>query len=109
MQYVDSVQLETEIRDALRIVMDPELGINLVDLGMIYRIDVDTNGDVSVQMTTTTRGCPAAGFLTQAVQACIEDVSGVRTVKVELTYEPAWSPEMAIAEAQARFAVPAFR
>ncbi|MGU3400667.1 metal-sulfur cluster assembly factor [Brucellaceae bacterium D45D] len=109
MQYVDSVRLETEIRDALRIVMDPELGISLVDLGMIYRIDVDAQGDVFVQMTTTTRGCPAAGFLTQAVEACVEQLPGIRTVKVELTYEPAWLPEMAIAEAQARFAVPDFR
>lgn len=101
-------RLEDDVRNALRIVMDPELGINLVDLGMIYMITAHANGDVSVKMTTTTRGCPAAGFLTRAVQACVEDVAGVSHADVELTYEPEWSPDMAIPEARARFAVSDF-
>lgn len=100
--------LEDEVRDALRMVMDPELGINLVDLGMIYMIVAHSNGDVSVKMTTTTPGCPAAGFLTIAVQSCVENVVGVSHADVELTYEPAWTPDMAIPEARARFAVPDF-
>lgn len=108
MQSEDLDRLEDEVRDALRIVMDPELGINLVDLGMIYMIVAHDNGDVSIKMTTTTRGCPAAGFLTQAVQFCVEDIPGVRKADVELTYEPAWSPDMAIPEARTRFSVPDF-
>ncbi|WP_273729133.1 metal-sulfur cluster assembly factor, partial [Brucella gallinifaecis] len=76
MQSEERERLEDEVRNALRIVMDPELGINLVDLGMIYMITAHANGDVSVKMTTTTRGCPAAGFLTQAVQGrcCTEPI-----------------------------------
>lgn len=108
MQSEELARLEDDVRNALRIVMDPELGINLVDLGMIYMITAHANREVSVKMTTTTRGCPAAGFLTQAVQTCVEQVSGVVQADVELTYEPPWSPDMAIPEARARFAVPDF-
>lgn len=108
MQQEELKRLEDAIREALRIVMDPELGINLVDLGMIYEISVGDNGDVAIKMTTTTRGCPAASFLTQAAQTCIEAVPGVGQVSVELTYEPEWTPDMAIPEARARFAVPDF-
>jgi len=54
-------------------------------------------------MTTTTPGCPAAGFLTDAVRASVESVEGIRAVNVELTYEPEWMPEMAAPEVQARF------
>ncbi|MBV2143665.1 metal-sulfur cluster assembly factor [Falsochrobactrum sp. TDYN1] len=93
------------IRKALRIVLDPELGVNLVDLGMIYTVAVRENGAADIKMTTTTRGCPAAGFLTQAVRACAESVAGVRQANVELTYEPEWKPEMATVEVQALFAI----
>jgi len=103
MQSVNDAQLEYAILDALRLILDPELGVNLVDLGMIYHIEVAGDGTVNVQMTTTTPGCPAAGFLTQAVQTCVEAVDGVSRANVELTYEPAWMPEMALPEVQSRF------
>ncbi len=108
MQTEEYDRRENNIRDALRIVVDPELGINLVDLGMIYLIVAHSNGDVSVKMTTTTPGCPAAGFLTMAVKSCVENVTGVKQADVELTYEPVWTPEMAIPEVRAKFAVSDF-
>ncbi|MFQ0813113.1 hypothetical protein AVM02_15625 [Brucella anthropi] len=105
MQQAAQTHLEKQIIDSLRLVLDPELGFNLVDLGMIYSIDVADDGSVKIDMTTTTRGCPAAGFLTDAVRASVETVEGVRAVEVELTYEPEWIPEMALPDVQARFAL----
>lgn len=104
MQHAAQAYLEKQIIESLRLVLDPELGFNLIDLGMIYSIDVRNDGLVQIDMTTTTRGCPAAGFLTEAVRASVESVEGVREVNVELTYEPEWIPEMALPEVQARFA-----
>ncbi len=105
MQHETHAHMEKQIIEGLRLVLDPELGFNLVDLGMIYSIDIQDGGLVQIDMTTTTPGCPAAGFLTDAVRASAESVEGVRTVNVELTYEPEWIPEMAMPEVQARFAL----
>ncbi|EXL03331.1 metal-sulfur cluster assembly factor [Brucella anthropi] len=103
MQHTVHDQLERQIIEHLRLVLDPELGFNLVDLGMIYSIDIGDGGTVDISMTTTTPGCPAAGYLTDAVRASAESVEGVHAVNVELTYEPEWIPEMAMPEVQARF------
>jgi len=103
MQSEKDGQLEYAILDALRLILDPELGVNLVDLGMIYHIEIVAGETVNVQMTTTTPGCPAAGFLIEAVQTCVEAVEGVSRANIELTYEPAWMPEMALPAVQARF------
>lgn len=108
MENEQTSRIEAAIREALRAILDPELSVNVVDLGMIYAVEVSEDGYVHIEMTTTVRGCPAAGFLTQAVQACVESVPGVSHAVVNLTYEPAWKPEMAIPEAQARFAAPDF-
>ncbi|TCQ78607.1 metal-sulfur cluster biosynthetic enzyme [Ochrobactrum sp. BH3] len=103
MQSENDGQLEYAILDALRLILDPELGVNLVDLGMIYHIEIVGSRTVNVQMTTTTPGCPAAGFLIEAVQTCVEAVDGVSRANIELTYEPPWMPEMALPEVQSRF------
>lgn len=103
MQHETHARMETQIIENLRLVLDPELGFNLVDLGMIYSIDIREGGKVDISMTTTTPGCPAAGYLTDAVRASAESVEGVHAVNVELTYEPEWIPEMAMPEVQARF------
>jgi len=78
-------ELEGRIRDALRVVIDPELGHNIVDLGFIYGIAV-TNGDAWIVMTATTRGCPAAGFLREGAANAAMQVSGVRSVDVTMTF-----------------------
>jgi metal-sulfur cluster biosynthetic enzyme len=74
-------------------VIDPELGENVVDLGLIYAIEVE-DGVAKVEMTTTTRGCPATAFLKEAVQAAAWSVAGIHSAEVKLTYEPRWSPAM---------------
>lgn len=83
------------ILDALRDIEDPEIGTNIVDLGLIYDVTIREDRAVGVKMTTTTRFCPASAFLADAVKACIEALEGVSQATVELVYEPAWSPEMA--------------
>lgn len=82
-----------EIREALKAVIDPELGQNVVDLGLIYQIEVIDDCVVRISMTTTTRGCPATGFLKQAVEDVAWAVPGVEFVDVGLTYDPPWSPD----------------
>jgi metal-sulfur cluster biosynthetic enzyme len=80
------------VREALRTVVDPELGFNIVDLGLVYTIDVN-GGDVLVEMTLTSPGCPSAGQLVGQADAAIRDLDGVAKVSVELVWEPYWSPE----------------
>jgi len=82
------------IKDALRMIIDPELGRNIVDLGLIYDVSVDDGGIAHVTMTTTTRGCPASEYLMEAVRNCVWYVPGVEYAEVRLTYEPAWTPAM---------------
>jgi metal-sulfur cluster biosynthetic enzyme len=87
------------LEQALRLVIDPELGENVVDLGLIYSIAVE-NGVAQVEMTTTTRGCPAAAFLKEAVQSAAWAVPGIHHADVKMTYEPQWSPSMMSEAAQ---------
>jgi metal-sulfur cluster biosynthetic enzyme len=90
--------LVDRIKDALRTVIDPELGHNVVDLGLIYDVVADDRGAARVTMTTTTRGCPATRYLQDGVRESASDVPGVASLDVVLTYQPAWSPSMMSAE-----------
>jgi metal-sulfur cluster biosynthetic enzyme len=96
-----SAQLIARIRDALRNVIDPELGYNVVDLGFIYDIAVEEGGVVRITMTTTTPGCPATGYLKEGVANSAWSVPDVEFVDVQLTYEPVWKPDMMTAQARA--------
>jgi metal-sulfur cluster biosynthetic enzyme len=81
-----------EIIEALRFVLDPELGISIVDLGLIY--DVETkDGDVTVTMTLTSPACPAGPFIRERVRDVIFELPGVETVSVELVWFPPWDPQ----------------
>ncbi|UCD23621.1 MAG: metal-sulfur cluster assembly factor [Gemmatimonadota bacterium] len=80
------------VREALRTVVDPELGLNIVDLGLVYTIDVN-GGDVLVEMTLTSPGCPAGGQIMGQADAAVRDLEGVDKVSVELVWEPYWTPE----------------
>ncbi|MDA9431929.1 metal-sulfur cluster assembly factor [Bradyrhizobium sp. CCBAU 51627] len=86
-------QLVEDIRGALRVVIDPELGKNIVDLGFVYDIAV-ADGAVRITMTATTPGCPATSFLKEGVQAAALIVPGVASVDVAMTFEPAWTPDL---------------
>ncbi|GGD37698.1 metal-sulfur cluster assembly factor [Aureimonas glaciei] len=99
----DAKDLAARIEDRLRSVIDPELGENVVDLGLIYAIAVAPGGAVRVTMTTTMNGCPATEFLRDGVEACVLAVEGVTSVIVDLVYDPPWTPDMMVAETAARF------
>ncbi|AOF92463.1 MAG: metal-sulfur cluster assembly factor [Shinella sp.] len=90
----EKARLADDIRDALRMIIDPEIGRNIVDLGLIYAVDVEDGGIARVTMTTTTRGCPAGDYLKEAVGNCVWYVPGVEYAEVHMTYEPPWTPEM---------------
>jgi metal-sulfur cluster biosynthetic enzyme len=91
------------IRDALRQVIDPELGYNIVDLGLVYDVALGEDGGVHIAMTTTTPGCPATNYLKQGAGEAASTVPGVEFVDVNLTYEPRWDPEMMSLEAKMHF------
>ncbi|EJL53691.1 putative metal-sulfur cluster biosynthetic enzyme [Rhizobium sp. CF122] len=83
------------VLDALREIEDPEVATSIVDLGLIYDISISEDGFVIVEMTTTTRFCPASGFLTEAVKIRLEALEQVSKAQVRLVYDPPWSPDMA--------------
>ncbi|WP_054950208.1 metal-sulfur cluster assembly factor [Numidum massiliense] len=90
-QKKDDIKEEVEAR--LYEVDDPELGINIVDLGLVYGIDVSDEGKVTVTMTLTAMGCPLAGMINQMVEAAVSDVEGVKEVEVNIVWNPPWTKE----------------
>jgi len=81
------------IRKALRQVKDPELNLNIIDIGLVYDIDINDTGDVHVKMTLTSPGCPAGAEIMGDVKETVADLEGVNSVDVELVWEPYWTPE----------------
>lgn len=81
------------IRKAIRAVKDPELNLNIIDIGLVYDVEVDEAGDVHVEMTLTSPGCPSGAEIIEDVRRVVGDVEGVRSVEVELVWEPYWTPE----------------
>lgn len=84
----------------LKTVYDPEIPVNIYDLGLIYKIDVKDDGDVDMDMTLTAPNCPAADFIMEDVRQKIESIEGTKTVVVNLVFEPEWNKEMMSDEAK---------
>ena len=82
-----------EVRTALKDVYDPEIPVNVVDLGLIYNIEVDDEDRVHVEMTLTAAGCSMGSFIAQQAEWAINEVEGVKDVEVNITFEPPWSPD----------------
>ncbi len=85
---------EDDVLKALSEVYDPEIPINIVDLGLIYKVAINDNNDVNVDMTFTTRGCPMHMYIREQAKARIEKMEGIGKVEVNLVWEPKWTPEM---------------
>ena len=81
------------VREALRDVYDPEIPVNVVDLGLIYGVTVDDNNHVHVDMTLTAAGCGMGPFIAQQAEWAIADIDGVKDVDVEISFEPPWTPD----------------
>ncbi|WP_210367803.1 metal-sulfur cluster assembly factor [Bacillus sp. REN3] len=82
-----------KIKENLKTVYDPELNINVVDLGLIYDIDILEPGAARILMTLTTPGCPLHDSILSGIKYCVEGMEEFSAVDVQLTWEPAWSPE----------------
>jgi metal-sulfur cluster biosynthetic enzyme len=89
-----------DLKTALKNVLDPELGVNIVDLGLIYKIE-EKAGNVLVLMTLTTPGCPMSPVFEAMIREELQKVKGVKAVRVELTFDPPWNPDMMAAETRA--------
>ena len=95
--------LSDDIRDALQEVYDPEIPVNIVDLGLVYDIEVDEEtGSAHIEMTLTSMGCPIADSIKRNVSVAASGVEGVEDVSVELVWEPPWSPEEATESGKAK-------
>ncbi len=89
-----------ELITALKTVYDPEIPVDIYELGLIYKVDVADNKDVTVDMTLTAPGCPVAGEMPEMVRTALETVPGIGEVKVNMTFEPPWTPDRMSEEAK---------
>ncbi|GBF11173.1 metal-sulfur cluster assembly factor [Tepidibacillus sp. HK-1] len=89
-----------QVRDVLQAVYDPELGLNIIELGLVYDIQVSSKNDVYIVMTLTTPGCPLHGSITAGAESAIRSIEGVNNVDVNLVWQPAWSPDKMTDEAK---------
>ncbi len=96
----NKLAIEERIVEMLKTVYDPEIPVNIYDLGLIYKIDVKDDGDVDMDMTLTAPNCPAADFIMEDVRQKIESIEGTKTVVVNLVFEPEWNKEMMSDEAK---------
>ena len=92
--------MEEEIIKALRTVYDPEIPVNVYDLGLIYHIDVDECNNVSIDMTFTAPTCPVADFIIEDVRQKVEGIEAVKSAQINLVFEPEWTKEMMSEEAK---------
>jgi metal-sulfur cluster biosynthetic enzyme len=90
---LDADRLRAECLEALKVVRDPEIPVNVVDLGLVYRLDVDADGSVDVDMTLTSMGCPVQDMIQADVELACMKVEGVRKVTVEFVWSPPWSTD----------------
>lgn len=87
---MSEAKLEAKVIEALRTCYDPEIPVNIYDLGLIYGVDVQPGGRIHVRMTLTAPNCPVAGTLPKDVEAKVKNIPGVNDVNIELVWEPAW-------------------
>ena len=96
----DKTKLEERIVDVLKTVYDPEIPVNIYDLGLIYKIDVANDGNVDIDMTFTAPSCPAADFILEDVRQKVYSLDGVKSSNVNLVFEPVWDQSMMTEEAR---------
>ena len=95
-----SKKLESKIIEAIKKVYDPEIPVNIYELGLIYKIDIQEDGNVEITMTLTSPFCPVAGSMPKEVAARASEVDGVKKANVELVFEPPWNMDLMSEEAK---------
>ena len=96
----EKTKIEGRIVDVLKTVYDPEIPVNIYDLGLIYRVEVNDEGIVDIDMTFTAPSCPAADFILEDVRQKIDTIEGVKSANVNLVFEPEWDKSMMTEEAR---------
>ena len=97
---MEKFKIEEKIVAMLKTVYDPEIPVNVYDLGLIYKIDVSDNGEVALDMTLTAPNCPAADFIMEDIRQKVESVEGVTSATINLVFEPEWAKDMMSEEAK---------
>ncbi|MCC8186598.1 MAG: iron-sulfur cluster assembly protein [Bacteroides sp.] len=97
---MDKLETEEKIVRTLKTVFDPEIPVNVYDLGLIYNIDLQEDGELILDMTLTAPNCPAADFIMEDVRQKVESVEGVTSATINLVFEPEWDKDMMSEEAK---------
>lgn len=97
---MEKFEIEEKIVAMLKTVYDPEIPVNVYDLGLIYKIDVADDGEVMIDMTLTAPNCPAADFIMEDIRQKVESVEGVAAATINLVFEPEWDKDMMSEEAK---------
>jgi len=85
---------EEQVFETLKVVTDPEIGIDIVNLGLVYGVDISDEGFVKIRMTLTAMGCPATGLIEFQAKEAVKTLDGVSDAEVEFTFDPPWTPDM---------------
>lgn len=96
----DKLKIEEKAVDMLKTVYDPEIPVDIYNLGLIYGIDLDDEGNLTVTMTLTAPSCPAADFLVDDARIKLESIEGVKSVEIKIVFEPEWTKDMMSEEAK---------
>src|SRR5574344_1256465 len=96
----EKTKIEERIVDVLKTVYDPEIPVNIYDLGLIYRVEGNDEGIVDIDMTFTAPSCPAADFILEDVRQKVDNIEGVKSANVNLVFEPEWDKDMMTEEAK---------
>lgn len=97
---MEKIEIEEKVVAMLKTVYDPEIPVNVYDLGLIYKIDVSDNGEAVLDMTLTAPNCPAADFIMEDIRQKVESVNGVNSATINLVFEPEWDKDMMSEEAK---------
>ena len=97
---MQKIELEEKIVEMIKTVYDPEIPVNIYDLGLIYRIEVNEDNSVDIDLTLTAPNCPAADFMLEDVRQKVESIEGIGAVNLQLVFEPEWSQDLMTEEAK---------
>ncbi|MBQ2808880.1 MAG: DUF59 domain-containing protein [Bacteroidaceae bacterium] len=97
---MEKIELEEKIVEMIKTVYDPEIPVNIYDLGLIYRIELKDDNSVDIDMTLTAPNCPAADFMMEDVRMKVEAIEGITAVNLNLVFEPEWNQDLMTEEAK---------